>query len=156
MRKFPALDVGIRLRALAVADVPDDAEDPVTVTADDARFVEVLRLRGFERVLELLRLVRLQGAGHCGRESSRDDRRQYVPDRFAEEHLRCDQEIFWVLRMVVDEHALGVQDEHPVRYGAQDGATALLASAQGLHRSLVLDGYAGNVGGGFDEARFLV
>ena len=57
VRELAALDMGIHFRALAVADVPDDAENLVGVTADDARFVEVLRLIGLERVLELLRLV---------------------------------------------------------------------------------------------------
>ena len=36
MRQFPPLRVGLQLRALAVGDVPDDAEDLVAVAADDA------------------------------------------------------------------------------------------------------------------------
>ena len=58
MRQLASLRGGLQLCALAIGDVPDDAEDLVAVAADDARLVEALVVVEPQRVFDLLGFVR--------------------------------------------------------------------------------------------------
>ena len=71
MRQLTSVRVGFELRPLPIGDIPDDAEDLVAVTADDARFEEALGVVGPQRVFDFLGLVGRARAGKRLRERVR-------------------------------------------------------------------------------------
>ena len=81
MRQLTSLGGCLELGALAIGDVPDDAEDLVAVTADDARLVEALAVVvGPHGVFDLLGFVRRAYPYKGLRQRLSDWRRQYLGD----------------------------------------------------------------------------
>src|SRR5688572_6013157 len=82
-------------------------------------------------------------------------RRQDLVHRLAEKGLGRHEEGFRVRDVIIEEHAVAAQDEHPVWNGAKNGAVAFLALAQRLLGAVMVERGSGEVGGGLDEPELL-